>query len=124
MIKQILLIDDDPIVNFIHTKVVQHNFPGISVKLFTNGLQALEHIRNHPTYCYLIFLDLNMPIMDGWAFLDAISSEEKETNLQIHIVTSSLDPSDKMRAKSNVNVVSYMVKPLKSSDLDPLIFTE
>lgn len=119
-IQQIVLIDDDPVINFIHSKVIQSSFPGIQIVIFTNGFTALEHIRAYPTNSYLIFLDLNMPEIDGWEFLEKISSEDRELDLKVHIVTSSVDPSDKIKAQKNDQVSSFLLKPLKSHDLESL----
>ena len=118
--RQILLIDDDPIVNFIHSKVIQSQFPKSEVLGFNNGLTALEYIKEHRQHSYLIFLDLNMPVMNGWDFLKAVSAEEDELALQIHVLTSSINPQDKIRAQQNKLVCSYLSKPLKAEDLNNL----
>lgn len=118
--RQILLIDDDPIVNFIHSKVIQSQFPKSEVLVFNNGLTALEYIKGHRQLSYLIFLDLNMPVMNGWDFLKAVSAEEDELALQIHVLTSSINPQDKIRAQQNKLVCSYLSKPLKAEDLNNL----
>mgnify|MGYP006194998307 FL=1 len=118
--RQILLIDDDPIVNFIHSKVIQSQFPKSEVLVFNNGLTALEYIKGHRQLSYLIFLDLNMPVMNGWDFLNAVAAEESELALQIHVLTSSIDPQDKIRAQQNKLVNSYLSKPLKCEDLQNL----
>ena len=118
--RQILLIDDDPIVNFIHSKVIQSQFPKSEVLVFNNGLTALEYIKGHRQLSYLIFLDLNMPVMNGWDFLNAVAAEESELALQIHVLTSSIDPQDKIRAQQNKLVCSYRSKPLKAEDLNNL----
>ncbi len=118
--RQILLIDDDPIVNFIHSKVIQSQFPKSEVLVFNNGLTALEYIKGHRQLSYLIFLDLNMPVMNGWDFLNAVAAEESELALQIHVLTSSIDPQDKIRAQKNKLVNSYLSKPLKFEDLQNL----
>ena len=119
--RQILLIDDDPIVNFIHSKVIQSQFPKSEVLVFNNGLTALEYIKEHRQLSYLIFLDLNMPVMNGWDFLNAVAAEESELALQIHVLTSSIDPQDKIRAQKNKLVNSYLSKPLKCEDLQNLV---
>lgn len=118
--RQILLIDDDPIVNFIHSKVIQSQFPKSEVLVFNNGLTALEYIKGHRQLSYLIFLDLNMPVMNGWDFLNAVAAEESELALQIHVLTSSIDPQDKIRVQKNKLVNSYLSKPLKFEDLQNL----
>lgn len=122
MIQQILLIDDDPVINFVHTKIVQKKFPDTPLLIFENGLDALAHLKSNPKNSYLIFLDLNMPKMDGWGFLKAISLEAKDIDLQVHIVTSSADPEDKMEAKKYHQVFSFLMKPMKAKDLEKITF--
>ena len=119
---QILLIDDDPVVNFIHSRVIQKKFPGIALLVFENGRKGLTHILSNPDYAYLIFLDLNMPVMNGWEFLEAISLEASEVDLQVHIVTSSVNPEDRQAAKKFNMVYSFLIKPLKSDDISPIDF--
>lgn len=122
MISQILLIDDDPIINLIHSKLIGKSFPGIPLLIFENGYKGLEYIKSNPHNSYLIFLDLNMPKMDGWEFLKAISLEKNEVDFQIHVVTSSVNPEDRERVGKDKNVRSLLVKPLKYEELTNIIF--
>ena len=122
MITQILLIDDDTIANFIHSKVIQKKFPEIPLFVFENGQKGLTHIKSNPDYSYLIFLDLNMPQMNGWEFLEAISLEVSEVDLQVHIVTSSVNPDDRKAAEKHKSVHSFLVKPLKGADISHIVF--
>ena len=100
-IQEILLIDDDRMTNFINKTVIKSEFPDYSPVIFENGLDAIEHIRENPNTPYLIFLDINMPIMDGWEFLEALSKDTNQYNLVIHILSSSLDTVDKRKAKES-----------------------
>ncbi len=118
MITQILLIDDDPIINFIHTKLIRKKFPDIPLLTFANGQAGLLHIKSNRDESYLVFLDLNMPKMNGLEFLNAISSEVYDVNLKVHIVTSSINPEDKKQTENFEQVLSYIVKPLKDKDLE------
>lgn len=120
MMKQILLIDDDAIINYLHSHILRSKFPTIPIIVFENGLKALEYLNNNGTFSYLIFLDINMPIMSGWEFLETVSTENTDLDLQIHLVTSSIDPADKLKAKQYPLVFSYLVKPLRVKDLTHL----
>lgn len=124
MIAQILLIDDDPVINFIHSRLIRKRFPATQVLIFENGSQGLLHIKNNPDNPYLVFLDLNMPGMNGWEFLSAIASEASNVKLQVNIVTSSVNPEDIKKAKKYGKVHSYLVKPLKDADLELIDFGE
>lgn len=119
-IQEILLIDDDRMTNFINKTVIKSEFPDYSPVIFENGLDAIEHIRENPNTPYLIFLDINMPIMDGWEFLEALSKDTNQYNLVIHILSSSLDTVDKLKAKESDLVSSFLTKPLKKDVLKEL----
>ncbi|WP_057936240.1 response regulator [Algoriphagus resistens] len=122
MTQQILLIDDDPVINFIHSRIIRKKFPDTPMLIFENGHKAVAHLKENPINSYLIFLDLNMPELDGWGFLKAISLEFKDIDVQVHVVTSSTDPEDKMEAKKYNQVSSYLIKPLKTDDLETITF--
>jgi len=120
MIQQILLIDDDPVINFVNSKIVAKKFDDTPIFIFEDGKKALEHLKTNSNHSFLIFLDLNMPIMNGWEFMEAISSETPNLDIQVHIITSSVDPSDQAKAAQYKQICSYLVKPLKASNLEKL----
>ena len=120
--KNILLVDDDKIFNFLNQKILTNI--GIADEIHTalNGQQAIQLINEYfqgsqslPDY---ILLDLNMPIMDGFTFLEAfnklnIPGKEKVT---IIIITSSLDKRDIEKAKA-YGINHYLTKPISEKDL-------
>ncbi|WP_417610199.1 response regulator [Owenweeksia hongkongensis] len=120
MTQEILLVDDDPIINFINKKVVESAFPHFPIIIFENGYSAIEYIHKNPEKSFLVFLDLNMPVMNGWEFLEAISHDSNKYNLAIHILTSSVDQSDQNKANSYKQVISYLTKPLKKEVLQKI----
>lgn len=106
--KNVYLIDDQPIANFIARKLLElEGFKG-DIKEFTDARQALEELVKDEDA--LIFLDLNMPGMNGWEFLEEI----KARNLQqdIIVLTSSTSKCDQERTKQYPFVIKYMVKPM------------
>lgn len=118
-IKHVLLIDDDKIVNLINTKVIQLSVPGASVSSVTNGYEALRILKDAAqsgtgTFPDLIFLDINMPEMDGWEFLEELGSipENALSQCRIIMLTSSIDLLDIKKAKKNIKVNDYIIKPL------------
>lgn len=117
MIRKILLIDDDTLVNFIHSKILETELPGIPVTIFKNGLQALEFIAEYSTIPYLVFLDINMPVMNAWEFLEALLEQKENYDLQIYILTSSVDNGDKVKAYQYKQVHSFLHKPLSRTQL-------
>ena len=83
---------------------------------FSNGNAALEYLETEfkDNQQYLILLDINMPVMNGWEFLDALQSMPFANNVFIIMVTSSVDTGDKTKAKKYPQIISFLEKPLKS----------
>lgn len=118
-IKNILLIDDDDIVNLINSMVIKLSDQDIEVRSAINGSVALsmlkESIVNESDHFPdLIFLDINMPEMDGWEFLEELKviSENILSKCKIIMLTSSIDSIDIKKAKNNPMLDDYVVKPL------------
>ncbi len=106
---KILLVEDDPITNYI-SKIQLKNLGFENVAAVENGQQAIDFIQNETPN--LIFLDINMPIMDGFEFLEKRKSSNLCRNSSIIILTSSGRPSDQKRAFEFHNVIDYIEKPL------------
>ena len=113
IIHKILLIDDDSILNFVHRKMLNNLFPSIPIIVKENGWLALQYINSNQDCSYLVLLDINMPVMNGWKFLDAVDNNINGNKFQIHILTSSIDKSDMEKADQYEQVRSYIQKPLK-----------
>lgn len=114
--KKIYLVDDQPISNFITKKLLElEGFQGF-VKDFTDPTEAFNSVAEDEDA--LIFLDLNMPVMNGWEFLEAL----KNHNIfhRIIILTSSTSRIDKEKAKEYPNVIKYMVKPMNKKKFSEL----
>lgn len=120
--REILLIDDDPIINLINSRVIKSHFPDMHVTAVKSGQEGLEYICDNQTKAYLIFLDIHMPQMNGWEFIAKIRECEFSLDLQIHILTSSVDNIDIRKAKENDQVLSYLLKPLKIDVLKSLAY--
>ena|SRR5688572_23119383 len=107
-----IIVDDDEMVIFLHKIAVVES--GLSMKpaVAFNGSQALDYILKHAETSFLILLDINMPEMDGWEFLDAI--QRHKTALFIVMVTSSVDSRDRHKAMRYSQVIDYIEKPLSS----------
>ena len=112
----ILLIDDDPLSNVFNTMMIRKNHPGTDVQAITSAMDALKYLQDDKKKRpELIFLDLNMPVMNGWDFLE----EYKKLNLDINIVlvTSSDDSNDISRSRAYKEIKHYLVKPVTSDNL-------
>lgn len=97
-IESIGIIDDDPITVFGIRKMLRNSVDCDTVESFANGKIALEFllekIKENQSLPEVIFLDINMPIMDGWQFLEEFIALPITEKIRINIVTSSIDPAD------------------------------
>ncbi len=119
------IIDDDPIFVFGTKKIMEVANFSKSIMVFQNGQEAIQNLKpiiekgeNVPE---VILLDLNMPIMDGWEFLDEFIKIPSQQEIVIFIVTSSVDPADVQRAKKYDKVSNYLVKPIRSQQLKEIL---
>jgi len=108
MIK-IVLIDDDPISIFVTEKLISRNvLEPFKVFSFSSAADALKDIyKIRPDY---LFLDINMPEMNGWDFLEIFKPIKKDP--EIYILSSSIDEKDISKAGQYENVKNYLSKPL------------
>jgi len=116
----IILVDDQPIANFITRKLLEIEGYNKNVLDFTNPEEALTYLEDKQKT--LIFLDLNMPEMNGWEFMDSL--ESKGQKHKIIILSSSTSSIDQNRAKKYKSVIKYVEKPLnkaKFTELQPLL---
>ncbi|MDN3671171.1 response regulator [Echinicola jeungdonensis] len=106
---KIVLIDDDPISTFITEKLIsKYLHEPFQIYKFEKAADALKRIYNiSPNY---LFLDLNMPEMNGWEFLEQFSP--RKTSPEIYILSSSLDQRDINRANDYSQVKQYLSKPM------------
>lgn len=123
--KDVFVIDDDKVFHFIIKKLFSKNNIDIHPTFYLNGLEAIEKIKEKidmgTTMPDLILLDINMPIMDGWQFLDEFrKTRTTTTNGQtiIYLVSSSDSISDINKAKEYQDQVKdYFFKPMSLDDL-------
>ncbi|WP_282787277.1 response regulator [Flavobacterium croceum] len=121
--QSVLFIDDDPITLMLCKKVIEKTQFSLHVDTLTNGKDALKYLneiyeKGSKIYPDLIFLDLNMPVMDGWEFLDALSKTNLyDSNLNIIILSSTIDPKDIEKAKNYSIVKNFISKPITSENL-------
>ena len=129
MAQDIFLIDDDGLVNFLNQEIIKYSYPNKNIRSFDSATAALEVLQDiiktsNATLPQLILLDINMPVMDGWEFLDEFEQLPKSQleNCKVIIHTSSIDPRDIAKAKTYHSVVDYLSKPLNIHSLSK-IFT-
>ena len=125
--KNIMLIDDNDIDNFISNHIVTKSGVADKVSLMSSAVAALQYLENvkedFEEFPDLIFLDISMPVMDGFGFLNEVTKFPKVSEKRCYIVmlTSSNNKNDIERAKQYSIVQDYFVKPLKTEMLNSLL---
>ena len=125
--KLIWLVDDDPIYHIIMKRVIEKSGLSSKVTSFQNGKDAIASLKNsineNLDFPHLILLDIEMPVLDGWGFMDEWTNLKQQlpTNIQIYISSSSIAIEDKTKAKNNPDILGYMSKPISIEDLDLLL---
>ena len=126
-IRSILLVDDNRATNFLHVRTLRKSGLVENVHTAHNGQEALEYLTTEVNGSYprpdLIFLDINMPTMNGWEFLSAYRRLplEQRGNIVVVMLTTSLNPDDMQRARSIEEVNEYAQKPLTPETLMEIV---
>lgn len=126
-IKHAYLIDDDDVINMINTKIIKIGKLAEKVTAFTDAKEALAYLKdlwvtNPADFPDIIFLDINMPDMDGWDFLAHFKNfpEGALAKCKVVMLTSSIDIFDIKKARLYTQVVDYIIKPLQVKMLNIL----
>lgn len=124
----ICLIDDDNIYQFTARKLVESTGLAKQIQSFYNGHEAINYFKdqknNNPeTLPDVIFLDINMPIMNGWEFLEEYNKlyDNLQKPIVVYVVSSSIDSNDMRRSKEYKPVSDYIVKPIDRIQYKELI---
>ncbi|WP_111309024.1 response regulator [Confluentibacter sediminis] len=126
-IKTLTLIDDDDIFVFLTKKVIEQTNLVNLIKVFGNGLDAINFLKknkyNTDSLPEIILLDLSMPIMNGWQFLEEYAKLNPSIGkkITIYICSSSISHDDITRAKSINEVSDYIIKPITKNRLIEVI---
>ncbi len=128
-INTIYIVDDDAITTFGIKKLIHKSIRCETVMEFENGEQAMRRIKENLSkggpIPDLIFLDINMPIMDGWQFLDEFQKITFDKKIVINIITSSIDQADvdtwESYKKKIPHYLNYSIKPIFSIDFKELL---
>ena len=114
----IIIIDDNPIDTFIHTKALELGGYRGRIQAFRSAEKALEYLQSISTAALepdsFILLDIRIPAMNGFEFLDAFNRLEKAVveSFPVFLLSSSLDFEDQVRAEQYANVAGFIGKPL------------
>lgn len=123
----ILLIDDDVATNFLNTSVIEDLGCAKSVVSVRDGREGINYLTKAVDGKYpqpdLIFLDVNMPVMNGWEFLEEYETLEagQKAGLVIVMLTTSLNPEDKEKARAYNTLDDFVSKPLTTKKLTEIL---
>ncbi len=127
-IKQFLIVDDDPQNNSLSRLAIRKIMGNVPVTDFEIPESGLEYIEKEfqlitPNEKTILLLDINMPTMTGWEFLEAFENfnDKIKGHFQIYLLSSSVDPSDIERARSNSLVADFIEKPLNKEALERML---
>lgn len=122
MKNELFLIDDDKFFIMLAKKMVAKCGLHPSPLIFENGRLALDHLKkvyNNET-AFVLLLDINMPVMNGWGLLEALKEFASPENTFVVMVTSSTDEADIKNARLSPFVIDYLTKPLVVETLSRL----
>ena len=124
-LNRILLIDDDPNCNFLHRRLLRKTECSDSIVVQEAGEEALHYLSTSDEPPELIFLDLNMPGMSGWEFIEAFKKlpPRVQERAKVMILTSSLNPDDQERAADIDTIRGMYDKLLSRATLEDIFRT-
>ena len=113
------IIDDEEISLFLTQRMLLHHFVGADIHPFISAEEALSSLKEDVNHPEVILLDLNMPVMSGWEFLEGVGAlgGEFRKECRIYVLTSSLDSSDEEAIKSHPLVSGLMHKPISIENI-------
>jgi CheY-like chemotaxis protein len=127
----VLLVDDDRPTNFLHKRVIEKTGLAVEVQSLTSASEALDFLTATGKYAStpqltrpgIIFLDINMPGMNGWEFMEAYRhlSESQKASIIVIMLTTSLNVDDRERALNDKNIATFYHKPLRSEMVMELV---
>lgn len=124
-LKNILLIDDNEIDTFFHRNVLENMGVADSISEAYDGQEALDYLRDcegTDQMPELIFLDINMPLMDGWEFMERFKQAGYDQRpIVVMMLTTSLNPDDAAKAERMAELSGFITKALTEEELAPLI---
>lgn len=128
MIKKVFLIDDDCVLRLMLEKMMHRIDSSLVFIPCENGRIGMDKLNDHfeATDECIILLDLNMPILDGWGFLEEMQAREwsNNPNINLYILSSSTDKSDIERSRKYSCVKKFYHKPLSNKDFNKILDAE
>jgi CheY-like chemotaxis protein len=125
--KDFIIIDDDIINNKLCRKIIEKVYPEAQITDFTSAKDGLDFIIEKYTAPgdekVILLLDISMPIMNAWEFLEVFDTlnQDIKNRIKVHILSSSINKNDMMRAQNNSNVEYYLIKPLTKESIKLIV---
>jgi CheY-like chemotaxis protein len=125
--KVIWVVDDDFVYQTIISKIIKKSGVFCTHSSFTNGKEALNSLKKiieeDDTLPDIILLDINMPVMDGWEFMEEIKKIKSDIRKDIHIyiVSSSIAIEDTNKSTTFNNIMGYIPKPISVNELIAIV---
>ncbi|MFT6552345.1 MAG: CheY-like chemotaxis protein [Zhongshania marina] len=126
-LKSVVLIDDCKATNYIHRLIIEKYGFAEAITEFMNGKEAIDYLSTEVDGEFpkpeLIFLDLNMPVMNGWEFLESYKHlpSNQQAGVVVVMLTTSLNPDDEAQADNIDGVKAFSSKPLTIEKLDGVL---
>ncbi|WP_316768835.1 response regulator [Pedobacter frigiditerrae] len=121
----LLVIDDDDINIFIIKKIVEKTGFDIDMVAKSNGKLAIDYLEEvtaqNAAFPHLILIDINMPVMNGWEFIEAYQELDFKKDADLYILSSSVYENDIEKTKSYQSVKGFISKPLSMERLTELL---
>jgi CheY-like chemotaxis protein len=127
MIKSIVFIDDDPIVNFINRRLIEVSLQDVNVMTFEDAREAHKYLlssgeNDRDNFPEILMIDINMPETDGWKFLELLSRFPRSVlaTVKIYVLTASISERDIEKSRRYPIVSAFLSKPLLPETVEVL----
>lgn len=122
MSHEVLIVDDDQMVLYLHKMLVQQSGFYPDPRTFDQAKEAVDYILQGTDQkkMYVVLLDINMPVMNGWEFLEKINGSGIRDQVLVVMITSSIDKADREKAAQYPLVIDYLEKPVNITVLKRL----
>jgi CheY-like chemotaxis protein len=122
--EKVMIIDDNTTDLYVCSRMITKNNFGEKVLKYSVATDALKYLRDNQDHFselpQIIFVDIYMPIMSGFEFMEAYNklSPKLKNHCKVYIISSTIDSEDIVRSRTDINVVSFQVKPITKEFLD------
>jgi CheY-like chemotaxis protein len=120
MIQKLMLIDDDEDDREIFISIIEAAYPAISLSVATNGQEGIQALQEAAVYPDLIFLDLNMPLMNGQQFMKVIKADSRLQHIPVVILSTSSDKAT-IHEMKELGATHFITKPDKFSAWEKML---